>query len=129
MSRWLLERTAQLVGGSLAGVLRAVAAGAPLPKPADHKGGEETDMFEVRLQPGDAATLLRRVREAAGLGPNEAPAGRLRGVAIAWQEHCAALAVPLRPAQPPEAPARQDNAPTNHAGAPPNGAVQIDRSG
>ena len=128
MSRWLLERTAQLVGGSFASVLRAAAAGAPLPKPADHRGGEETDMFEVRLQPGTAVALLRRVREEAGLAPNEAPTGRLRGVVIAWQEHCAALA-PLRPAQVLDAAARQDSARSNRAGAPPNGAAQNERSG
>lgn len=91
LSRWLLERTARLVGDPLARPLREVAAGTPLPKPRDHKGGAATDMFETRLDRATAAAILGGVYTAAGLAPNDAPAGPLKGVVIAWQEYCAAL--------------------------------------
>ena len=101
LSRWLLERTARLVGDPLAQPLREVAAGAPLPKPPDHKGGAATDMFEARLDPATAAAILSRVCASAGLAPTDAPMGPLKGVVIAWQEYCAAAPVacpaPLAP--------------------------------
>ena len=105
LSRWLLERTARLVGDPWAQPLRDVAAGTPLPKPCDHKGGAATDMFEARLGPATAAAILSRVYIAAGLAPNDAPAGPLKGIVIAWQEYCAALpaACPAPAATPPTA--------------------------
>lgn len=96
LSRWLLERTARLVGEPLARPLREVAAGAPLPKPPDHKGGAATDMFEARLDPTTAAAILSRVYTGAGLAPSDAPSGPLRGLVIAWQEYCAAVPVAYR---------------------------------
>ena len=105
LSRWLLERTAGLVGEPLAQPLREVAAGAPLPKPPDHKGGAATDMFEARLDPTTAAAILSRVRTHAGLAPSDAPAGPLKGVVIAWQEYCATppAAYPAPVTTPPTA--------------------------
>ena len=90
VSRWLVERTAHLLGAPLAGTLRAVLAGAPLAKPAGHKGGAETDMFAARLPAGAAKATLAALRTHAGLPPGAAPTGPLRGIIIAWQELCAA---------------------------------------
>lgn len=94
LSRWLLERTAELVDDPLAQPLRDVARGVPLPKPRDHKGGAETDMFEARLNPRTAQAILNRLRTSAGLAPDDAPAGPLKGILIAWQEYCAAPPAP-----------------------------------
>jgi hypothetical protein len=91
VSRWLLEQTAALLDdvgdGALAAPLRSALAGAVLEKPADHRGGPETDMIELDL---DAAAARRIADRVAGLAADPTlrlPGGRgLGGLPEAWGE-------------------------------------------
>lgn len=75
MPRALLTRTAALLPATLADILRHACQGAPLPKPPEHKGGPETDMFELTLTLTQARAIANAVESGAG-----------RGVAAAWRE-------------------------------------------
>ena len=82
VSRWMLERTADLVDAPVAEHLRAATSGKPLPKPADHKGGPATDMFELELDDAIADAIVAAVERAHAAGqPN------LRGFVAAWREY------------------------------------------
>lgn len=95
VSRWLLERTAawleQNADGAapaLAATLRKAANAPPLPKPADHKGGAETDMFEAPVPLAAAKAVLAAMQRLAAT-PSALP---LKAAAAAWAEYCAAAA-------------------------------------
>ena len=80
LPRAMLVRTEALLSAALADVLRRARAGVPLSKPADHKGGSETDMFEVLATPAQAKAIVQAVEAAAATGC----AGH--GVVAAWRD-------------------------------------------
>ena len=84
VSRWMLERTAELVDPAVAEHLLAATAGRPLPKPEGHKGGTETDMFELELDAVIADAVFRSVERAHAAGPGS---GKLGGFVAAWREY------------------------------------------
>ena len=82
VSRWMLERTAELVDPAVAAHLLDATSGKPLPKPEGHKGGPATDMFELDLDDAIAGAVVDAVECAHGAGqPN------LRGFVAAWREY------------------------------------------
>jgi len=85
MSRWMLAETACLVPAALRPPLRAAMAQTPLPKPSDHKGGEQTDMFEVALQ-DSADAILAAVKAAEARGETTTQGRSLGGFVAAWRE-------------------------------------------
>lgn len=89
-SRWLLEQTLELVDDpALAARLRAAVDGPPLEKPADHRGGPETDMFPMSLTLDEVQRLCRAVEAAAAAGrETSATRGRgLGGFVETWREY------------------------------------------
>lgn len=80
MPRAMLDRTSTLLRPPLAAALKAAQAGTPHPKPADHKGDANTDMFEVALSANDAGDILAAVEAAAARGQASA------GLLAAWRE-------------------------------------------
>lgn len=91
LSRWMLEETAALLAGDSRTALLAIAAGTPLPKPTDHKGGEATDMFEVALPEDVVRVIVDTVDDAAERGLRTPRSTRIGGFATAWRELQAAL--------------------------------------
>ena len=85
VSRWLLAETLALVPESLRPPLRDAMAGTPLPKPLGHKGGTETDMFEVALDE-HATAILAAVEAAAVRGATTSEGRGLGGFVTAWRE-------------------------------------------
>ena len=84
MSRWMLTETAALVSDALRGPLLAAMEQTPLPKPTDHKGGAQTDMFEVAFEDVDA--ILAAVEAAAEHGRTNSEGRTLGGFVAAWRE-------------------------------------------
>ena len=90
----MLTRTAQWVEPPVAATLRAATQGPALPKPVDHKGGPDTDMFEVDLDGALVASIVCSVeRAAAGYvpaarqrDPDPPPTGSLNAYVAAWRE-------------------------------------------
>ena len=94
----MLTRTAQWVEPPVAEALRVATQGPALPKPDDHKGGPDTDMFEVDLDEALVAGIVCSVeraaaghapedrRAAAGADPGPAPTVSLNAYLIAWRE-------------------------------------------
>ena len=80
MPRAMLDRTSALLRPRLAAALHTARAATPHPRPADHKGDANTDMFEVALSATDAGAILAAVEEAAGRG-HASP-----GLLAAWRE-------------------------------------------
>ena len=76
LPRALLTRTGALLSAPLDATLRAAWPDAPFPKPADHKGGAETDLFKVTLSVAAARAIVDAV-EAAAVS---------QGVVAAWRE-------------------------------------------
>jgi hypothetical protein len=92
LSRWLVEQTAGLLEADgddgLARRVRRIAAGTPLPRPADHLGGAATEFFEARLALAEVRAVAAAVRAAAAEPGRRLPGGRgLGGVTEAWQEY------------------------------------------
>ena len=85
VSRWMLERTAEVVPTAAAHLL-AATSGKPLPKPEGHKGGSDTDMFELHLDDAVADAVLAGVERAHAAGNQ-----KLRGFVAAWREYRGAL--------------------------------------
>lgn len=85
MSRWMLVETACLVPSELRPPLRAAIAQPQLPKPRDHKGGEQTDMFEVALDEF-ADEILAAVEAAVSRGETTTQGRGLGGFVAAWRE-------------------------------------------
>lgn len=91
VSRWLLEQTRELLDheAELADLLGALLReGRPLPKPADHRGGPATDMFELSLPPQQVRRIRDRVLAAkcAGRVTMQTRARGLGGFVEAWRE-------------------------------------------
>ena len=87
LSRWMLTETAALLEPPLRQRVLEMLAG-PLAKPTDHRGGTDTDMFEVTLCPADARSVCRAVEHAVAAGattPRTSARG-LGGFAEAWRE-------------------------------------------
>ena len=82
VSRWMLERTAELVDPAVAEHLLAATSDKPLPKPDGHKGGAATDMFELELDDAIADTVVAAVERAHAGGQS-----KLRGFVAAWREY------------------------------------------
>ncbi len=87
LSRWMLVETASLLEPPLRQRLLATLA-EPLPKPKDHRGGSDTDMFEVTLCAEDLRSVCRAVEcaVAAGITTPRTGARGLGGFAEAWRE-------------------------------------------
>lgn len=82
----MLEETAALLCGDARDALLAITGGTPLPKPADHKGGGDTDMFEVALPPAHVRSIVEAVDDAASRGRRTPRSTRIGGFATAWRE-------------------------------------------
>ncbi|MCZ6655781.1 MAG: hypothetical protein O7C67_00655 [Gammaproteobacteria bacterium] len=87
-SRWMLNETIELVGDQshLAQTLEAVLREEPLAKPPGHRGGPETDMFELALDIADVDTIVAAVRQAVEHKATTSGGRGLGGFAEAWQE-------------------------------------------
>ena len=92
LSRWMLERTAELVDPAVAEHLLTATSGKPLPKPEGHKGGSDTDMFELHLDDEIADAVLAAIERAHAAGNQ-----KLRGFVAAWREYQAAVSSPEDP--------------------------------
>ena len=93
-SRWLLEQTLELVATpGLAARVRAPMHPGPLPKPPDHQGGRETDMFRMSLTLDEVRLLRQRVEDAAGGGASTSGTRDrgLGGFVETWREYEAFL--------------------------------------
>ena len=97
-SRWMLMQTMELLAGQdeLIAPLQRALDGPPLAKPAGHKGGPATDMFQLALNEAQAKTILATVRQAAQRGAQTScTRGRgLGGFQEAWLEYRQFLAAP-----------------------------------
>ena len=82
VSRWMLERTAELVDPAVAEHLLPATSGKPLPKPEGHKGGRDTDMFELHLDNAVAAAVVAAIEQAHAAGNQ-----KMRGFVAAWREY------------------------------------------
>ena len=88
----MLVETASLLPADMRTDLLEIAAGEPLPKPTDHKGGEDTDMFAVSLPADVIRSIAEIVVNAATNGRRTPRSTRLGGFATAWRELCDARA-------------------------------------
>ena len=89
-SRWLLEQTLELLDDpALAQRVRDDMSNGALPKPEDHEGGEETDMFQMSLGLAEVRALRERVEQAGARGETtSATRGRgLGGFVETWREY------------------------------------------
>lgn len=97
-SRWMLMQTLELLAGQeeLIVPLQRALDGRPLAKPAGHKGGPATDMFQLALSEAQADAILAAVRQAAQRGAQTSGTrGRgLGGFQEAWLECRQFLAAP-----------------------------------
>ncbi len=92
-SRWMLEQCIELLVNDvrLRGVLARELQGTSLDKPTDHRGGTQTDMFEVALSRDDASAIHRLIGDAVRDGRTTTqtrPRG-LGGFEEAWREYVA----------------------------------------
>ncbi len=92
-SRWMLEQTRELLeqaeAGELASKISTNLGTPPLPKPADHKAGRATDMFELELVLTDARAVMQWMRHAVEQDWTTAGtrARGLGGFVEAWMEY------------------------------------------
>lgn len=84
MSRWMLTETAALLPAEWRISLLAELRQRPLPKPPDHKGGADTDMFEVTLAGVDE--IVAAIEAASARGATTSQGRSLGGFAVAWRE-------------------------------------------
>ncbi len=92
LSRWMLEQTATLLAGETRTALLDVLNGKPFPKPQDHKGGADTDMFAVDLPTDVVLSIVDVVHDAAERGLRTPRSAKIGGFATAWRELHAAQA-------------------------------------
>ncbi|MFU8817975.1 MAG: hypothetical protein ACNA7W_21710 [Pseudomonadales bacterium] len=86
----MLTQTVELLDDdAVAGRLREALGGEPLVKPADHRGGGETDMFRVRMSLAEAQVLLATVERAVARGAATSGTRKrgLGGFVEAWREY------------------------------------------
>ncbi|MCY3838551.1 MAG: hypothetical protein OXH09_07920 [Gammaproteobacteria bacterium] len=86
LSRWMLEETASLLSGETRSALLAILGGTPFPKPPDHKGGRDTDMFAVDLPPDVTRSIVEVVGDASQRGLQTPRSTKIGGFATAWRE-------------------------------------------
>lgn len=92
LSRWLLQHSAELLEDAGAGVLAARLRSIPervppVPRPADHRGGQEADFFEVSLDLATACEIRDQVAAQARDPERRLANGRgLGGMVEAWAE-------------------------------------------
>jgi hypothetical protein len=89
-SRWMLEQSAALVrDAALFERIRAHTGNASLEKPADHRGGAPTDMFQLDLTLAEVARILAAIEEARARGVTTTATSRrgLGGFVEAWSEY------------------------------------------
>lgn len=91
LSRWLLERTADLLRrdgeDALADWLEAHLEPAPLAKPEDHLGGPDTDFFRMTPDLARARRITDHVARAAADPSRRLADGHgFGGVTEAWEE-------------------------------------------
>jgi limonene-1,2-epoxide hydrolase len=90
-SRWMLAQSVELLDDHprVVAAIEQAMCGVPIEKPADHRGGAPTDMFELVLAVEDARTIQRLVRAAAAAGrTTSGTASRgMGGFAEAWLEY------------------------------------------
>ena len=82
----MLTETAALVPHEPCSALLALARRRPIPKPSDHKGGEDTDMFEVALPLAMLESILDIVDNAARRGLSTPRSTKIGHFATAWRE-------------------------------------------
>jgi hypothetical protein len=91
LSRWMIEQSLELLCDEplLADALGRVLRSAPLDKPADHRGGPASDMFELDIDT-EAARRIHDVVAAAvreGRATSATQQRGLGGFAEAWLEY------------------------------------------
>ncbi len=87
-TRWMIERSAAIVGDAeLQNAVRRALHSRALDKPAGHKGGADTDVFEMRLTAAQAAHMLEAVHRAAAEGRTTQEGRGLGGFVAAWNEY------------------------------------------
>jgi len=89
-SRWMLEQTLELLGDAHpAAALEATLRGAPLEKPADHRGGAATDMFVLALPITEVRAVVEAVAHAVARGETTGATRQrgLGGFVEAWSEY------------------------------------------
>jgi hypothetical protein len=93
-SRWMLEQTRELTSAALSAELERVLATRPVTKPADHRGGSASDMFELQLSGEQAAVVVGHVRSAVRSGSRTSGTltRGLGGFEAAWNEYADYLA-------------------------------------
>ena len=70
-SRWMLEQSALMIEEvGLANKLLAALMTEPIPKPNDHSGPIETDMFVLRLPPYERDQILLEIHRACAAAEN-----------------------------------------------------------
>lgn len=85
-SRHALRLTMTVLEHDQARPLRDMLENAPLEKPADHRGGEETDCFEVAL----GTSLVREILAAIERNPGgNLTSSRQRHLTAIWREYLA----------------------------------------
>lgn len=82
----MLTETAALLPSETGSALHDLARGRPIPKPSDHKGGEDTDMFEVALPLAMLESILDIVDNAARRGRSTPRSTKIGHFATAWRE-------------------------------------------
>jgi hypothetical protein len=96
VSRWMLEQTCELLDAEHAdlsdALKKVLRLGKPLPRPADHKGGEATEMFRIELGCNAARRICDCVNAAAAAQiETSGTRGRgLGGFVEAWREYAEA---------------------------------------
>jgi len=87
-SRWMLQRTAELLAPEpVAAKLLAAVAGVRVAKPADHRGGPETDMFVLSLETEECELIVEVLEAMRADGWRWADGRGLGGFVEAWQEY------------------------------------------
>jgi hypothetical protein len=86
-SRWMLERSSALLEEPLRGELARATESTPIDKPADHKGGEQTDMFELSLDADTRRSIVATIEGAKANGKTTPDGRGLGGFVEAWTEY------------------------------------------
>ncbi len=88
-TRWALDHTVRILGESASKDLLIASKRQPLEKPRDHKGGAETDVFELELNVESVRTIIsllktaqdKTILQAGSLQPN------LNALLKSWEEY------------------------------------------
>ncbi|MCZ6855407.1 MAG: hypothetical protein O7G86_15960 [Gammaproteobacteria bacterium] len=89
-SRWMLEQTLELLDDAeVSEAIESAMDREPLAKPADHRGGCSTDMFELALTLAEANRVSELVNEAIAGGKTTAGTKNrgFGGFCEAWDEY------------------------------------------